>query len=756
MLEKEILEQKKKLIYDFVSEKGYRPIKVKEMMSLLQVPRNEKEDFRTVVDALLADGKITIDTKGKVKPLGVDVKIGTFCGTQKGYGFVRIEGEPDDIFIPENATKGALHNDIVQVSINPEKTGKRQEGRIVGILERGTEVVVGTFTKNKNYGFVISDNQKFAKDIFIPKEHCKNAVTGHKVVVKITDFGAGGKNPEGEIIEILGHVNDPGVDILSIVRAYGLPEEFPDGVMNQVESVPDEVPEEDKVGREDIRDMMMVTIDGEDAKDLDDAVSLTKEGDIYHLGVHIADVSHYVTEGSPLDKEAIKRGTSVYLVDRVIPMLPHALSNGICSLNAGVDRLALSCFMDIDKNGTVVDHRISETLVRIDKRMSYTQVRKVIEDHDEDEIKEHGDLVPMFEMMAELAEILREKRRKRGSIDFDFPESKILLDPKGKPYDIKPYERSKANRLIEDFMLVANETIAEDFFWRESPFVYRTHEEPDPEKIEKLGIFINNFGYSIKIGQDEIHPKELQKLIKKIEGTDEEMMISRLTLRSMKQARYTTGCEGHFGLATKYYCHFTSPIRRYPDLQIHRIIKESLKNSLPAKRTAHYEKILPEIALSSSQLERRADEAEREVEKMKKAEYMAQFVGRIMEGHISGISTWGMYVELPNTCEGMIRVTSLKDDYYFYDEEHYMMVGEHTKKCFKLGEKARIRVVGVDKLTRTIDFELAGEDDEDEPWNGDEIIARYTPTPEEVEVAQKKAEDKFEALRRAAIEKDKE
>lgn len=756
MLEKEILEQKKKLIYDFVSEKGYRPIKVKEMMSLLQVPRNEKEDFRTVVDALLADGKITIDSKGKVKPLGVDVKIGTFCGTQKGYGFVRIEGEPDDIFIPENATKGALHNDIVQVSINPEKTGKRQEGRIVGILERGTEVVVGTFTKNKNYGFVISDNQKFAKDIFIPKEHCKNAVTGHKVVVKITDFGAGGKNPEGEIIEILGHVNDPGVDILSIVRAYGLPEEFPDGVMNQVESVPDEVPEEDKVGREDIRDMMMVTIDGEDAKDLDDAVSLTKEGDIYHLGVHIADVSHYVTEDSPLDKEAIKRGTSVYLVDRVIPMLPHALSNGICSLNAGVDRLALSCFMDIDKNGTVVDHRISETLVRIDKRMSYTQVRKVIEDHDEDEIKEHGDLVPMFEMMAELAEILREKRRKRGSIDFDFPESKILLDPKGKPYDIKPYERSKANRLIEDFMLVANETIAEDFFWRESPFVYRTHEEPDPEKIEKLGIFINNFGYSIKIGQDEIHPKELQKLIKKIEGTDEEMMISRLTLRSMKQARYTTGCEGHFGLATKYYCHFTSPIRRYPDLQIHRIIKESLKNSLPAKRTAHYEKILPEIALSSSQLERRADEAEREVEKMKKAEYMAQFVGQIMEGHISGISTWGMYVELPNTCEGMIRVTSLKDDYYFYDEEHYMMVGEHTKKCFKLGEKVRIRVVGVDKLTRTIDFELAGEDDEDEPWNGDEIIARYTPTPEEVEAAQKKAEDKFEALRRAAIEKDKE
>ena len=626
------------------------------------------------------------------------------------------------------------------------------EGRIVGIIERGTDIVVGTFSKSKNFGFVVADNQKFAKDIFIPKEHCKNAVNGHKVVVKITDYGTKDKNPEGKIVEILGHINDPGVDILSIVRAYGLPEEFPEGVMNQVEHVPDEVPEEAKKDREDIRDMMMVTIDGEDAKDLDDAVSLTKEGDIYKLGVHIADVSNYVTEGSPLDVEAIKRGTSVYLVDRVIPMLPHALSNGICSLNAGVDRLALSCFMDIDKDGNVVDHRISETLVNITKRMSYTQVKKIIEDHDEETIKENEPLVPMFYLMEELADILREKRRKRGSIDFDFPESKILLDEKGRPTEVKPYERSKANKLIEDFMLIANETIAEDFFWRESPFVYRTHEEPDPEKIEKLGIFINNFGYSIKIGQDELHPKELQKLIKKIEGTKEEILISRLTLRSMKQARYTTGCDGHFGLATKYYCHFTSPIRRYPDLQIHRIIKESLKSGLSEKRTKHYEKILPDIALQSSHLERRADEAEREVEKMKKAEYMKQFLGQKFEGIISGISTWGMYVELPNTCEGMIRVTSLKDDYYYYDEEHYMMVGEHTKKTYKLGEKIEIVVSDVDKLTRTIDFELPEEDEDS--WDEKEILARYTPTEEEIELAQKKAESKFEELRRAAMEKD--
>ena len=752
MLDKILLDEKKKLVYGFISEKHYRPIKVKEMMGLLQVPKKEREDFREVIDSLIADGKIVIDGQGKIKCVSGNIKIGVFSGTQKGYGFVTIEGEKEDIFIPENATKGALHNDKVQVDISSERTGKRLEGRIVGIIERGTDIVVGTFSKSKNFGFVVADNQKFAKDIFIPKEHCKNAVNGHKVVVKITDYGTKDKNPEGKIVEILGHINDPGVDILSIVRAYGLPEEFPEGVMNQVEHVPDEVPEEAKKDREDIRDMMMVTIDGEDAKDLDDAVSLTKEGDIYKLGVHIADVSNYVTEGSPLDVEAIKRGTSVYLVDRVIPMLPHALSNGICSLNAGVDRLALSCFMDIDKDGNVVDHRISETLVNITKRMSYTQVKKIIEDHDEETIKENEPLVPMFYLMEELADILREKRRKRGSIDFDFPESKILLDEKGRPTEVKPYERSKANKLIEDFMLIANETIAEDFFWRESPFVYRTHEEPDPEKIEKLGIFINNFGYSIKIGQDDLQPKELQKLIKKIEGTKEEILISRLTLRSMKQARYTTGCDGHFGLATKYYCHFTSPIRRYPDLQIHRIIKESLKSGLSEKRTKHYEKILPDIALQSSHLERRADEAEREVEKMKKAEYMKQFLGQKFEGIISGISTWGMYVELPNTCEGMIRVTSLKDDYYYYDEEHYMMVGEHTKKTYKLGEKIEIVVSDVDKLTRTIDFELPEEDEDS--WDEKEILARYTPTEEEIELAQKKAESKFEELRRAAMEKD--
>ena len=712
MLEKIILEEKKNLVYEFMLNKEYKPIKFKEMVNILQVPKREKEDLREVLESLIADGKIIIDVKGKFKVANENLKTGTFIGTQRGFGFVRVEGEDEDIFIPENAMKGALHNDIVQVQVLDIKTGKRREGRIVNIVERGTATVVGTFAKSRNFGFVIADNQRFGKDIYIPKSQTKGAVSGHKVVVELTSFGGKDKKPEGKIIEILGHINDPGVDIRSIVKAYGLAESFPKEVMDEVEKIPSEVDSSDWAGRMDIRDWQMVTIDGEDAKDLDDAITLRKEGDIYKLGVHIADVTNYVKEGSPLDKEALSRGTSVYLVDRVIPMLPHALSNGICSLNAGVDRLALSCFMDIDAKGNVVSHKIAETVVNVSRRMSYTSVKKILEDKDPDEIKEYEELVPMFELMQELALILRERRRKRGSIDFDFPESKIILDEKGKPIEVKPYDRNTATKIIEDFMLIANETIAEDYFWQELPFVYRSHENPDPEKIMKLGIFINNFGYSIKMGQDEIHPKELQKLIEKIDGTPEEPLISRLTLRSMKQAKYTVTGDGHFGLAAKYYCHFTSPIRRYPDLQIHRIIKENLRTGISEKRIKHYDRILPDVALRSSMMERRADEAEREVDKMKKAEYMEQFMGETFEGVISGMNTWGMYVELPNTVVGMVHVTALKDDYYFYDEERYLMIGERTNKTYKLGEKVKVVVTGVDKLLKTIDFELADEEED--------------------------------------------
>ena len=447
-----------------------------------------------------------------------------------------------------------------------------------------------------------------------------------------------------------------------------------------------------------------MTIDGEDAKDLDDAITLSKEGGIYTLGVHIADVTSYVTEHSPLDEEALKRGTSVYLVDRVIPMLPHKLSNGICSLNQGTDRLALSCIMEIDEQGNVVGHRIAETVICVDRRMTYTAVNAIVTDRDEAVMSEYEELVPMFDQMKELADILREKRKKRGSIDFDFPESKIILDEKGKPVEIKPYERNAATKIIEDFMLIANETVAEDYFWQELPFVYRTHDYPDPEKMKGLGMFINNFGYSIRTHQGEVHPGELQKLLSKIENTPEEALISRLTLRSMKQAKYTTICTGHFGLAANYYTHFTSPIRRYPDLQIHRIIKENLRGGLSEKRLSHYDRILPGVTVQCSALERRADEAERETDKLKKCEYMSKRIGEEYEGVISGVTNWGFYVELPNTVEGLVHVNDLSGDYYIFDEERMELRGELSGISYKLGQKIRVQVAGTDKLAKTIDF----------------------------------------------------
>lgn len=704
-MEKEVLQNKKQLLFNVITDKSYRPMKFKELAGLLQVPKEERNDLRLVLDSLISDGKVTLDDAGRYKELNGNIKVGIFSGTSRGFGFVTVEDDENgDIFIPESETKGALNKDRVQVAISEEQTGKRREGKILAILERNTTEIVGTFQKNKNFGFVIPDNQKFGSDIFIPKEHTQGAVNGHKVLVEITDHGNEMKNPEGKIVKIIGHINDPGVDVVSVILANGIPTEFPEEVMRQVEKIGEEVETKELGGRLDLRHLQTVTIDGEDAKDLDDAITISKEGNLYKLGVHIADVSNYVTEGSALDKEAIKRGTSVYLVDRVVPMLPHKLSNGICSLNAGADRLALSCLMDIDEKGNVVGHRIAETVINVDRRMTYTSVKKILEDKDEEEIKQYESFVPMFQEMLVLAKILREKRRKRGSIDFDFPESKIMLDEEGHPIEIKPYERNKATKIIEDFMLIANETVAQDFFWQELPFLYRTHENPDIEKIQKLSIFINNFGYTMHVGQDDIHPKELQKLLIKIDGTPEEALISRLTLRSMKQAKYTTTCDGHFGLSTKYYCHFTSPIRRYPDLQIHRIIKENLRGGIKENRVNHYERILPEIAKQTSLTERRADEAEREVEKLKKVEYMSKFIGEVFEGVISGVTSWGMYVELPNTVEGMIRLADMHDDYYIYDEAHYMLIGEHTKKTYKLGETITIEVVGTDKLLRTIDF----------------------------------------------------
>lgn len=711
----ELLKQRKEMLVQLVHDKTYVPMKLKELAMLLSVPKEQRDELKEVLDILIAEGKIGISKKGKYGKAEEFALAGTFSGHAKGFGFVTIEGREQDVFIPADKTKGAMDGDKVQIVIEGEARGKRAEGAVLRILEHANKTVIGFYQKNKNFGFVLPDNQKLGQDIFIPQGKDMGAVTGHKVIVRITDFGDDQKKPEGVITEILGHVNDPGVDILSIIKAYGLPEGFPDDVMVQVAGIPDEVDEEEKKNRLDLRHLQTVTIDGEDAKDLDDAISISKENDDhYTLGVHIADVSHYVTENSPLDKEALKRGTSVYLVDRVIPMLPHKLSNGICSLNAGTDRLALSCLMEIDGKGNVIGHRIAETLIQVDRRMTYTAVNAIVTDRDPDVMEEYRDFVPMFDLMKELADILRERRKKRGSIDFDFPESKIILDEKGRPVDIKPYERNAATKIIEDFMLMANETIAEDYFWQELPFLYRTHDYPDPEKMKRLGTFINNFGYTIRTQNGEVHPKELQKLLDKIEGTPEEALISRLTLRSMKQAKYTTVCTGHFGLAANYYTHFTSPIRRYPDLQIHRIIKENLRRGLSDRRFAHYDSILPEVAVQCSSMERRADEAERETDKLKKCEYMSKRIGKEYDGVISGVTNWGLYVELPNTVEGLIRVNDLTGDYFVFDEEHMELVGEMTRKSYKLGQKIRVQVADTDKLTRTIDFIPAKWQEEDE------------------------------------------
>lgn len=707
------LEKRKKVVYDLICSEFYTPMKFKELAVFLQVPREQRGELKQVLDALEADGKVQVSSKGKYTKSVSKRPVGEYKAHPRGFGFVVTEGEADDIFISEEDRNGAFNGDTVEVSLKASPHGKRREGKIIKIVSHGTTRIVGYFEKSKKFGFVRPDDRRFIQDIFVPLERSKGAVTGHKVVVELTRYGGPNRKPEGKVVEILGHVNDPGTDILSIVKGYELPIEFPEKVLHQAERVAKEVSEADCFGRLDLRDTVMVTIDGEDAKDLDDAVSLTKEGDSYILGVHIADVANYVQEKSALDREAYKRGTSVYLVDRVIPMLPHTLSNGMCSLNAGVDRLALSCIMTINEKGVVTDHIIAETVIRVDERMTYTSVKKILEDKDEDEMRRYAHLVPMFERMVELAGILRERRHRRGSIDFDFPETKMVLDADGKPIAVKPYERNTATKIIEDFMLLANETVAEDYFWQEIPFLYRTHEAPDEEKMKALATFVNNFGYSMHISNREIRPKEIQKLLEKVEGSIYEPLISRLALRSMKQARYTPENTGHFGLAASCYCHFTSPIRRYPDLQIHRIIKDNLRGRMNEERMAHYAAILPEVAKDTSAKERLAEEAERETIKLKKVEYMAGHIGEEFTGVISSITKWGMYVELPDTIEGLVHVTNMWDDRYEYLDDRYEMVGVHTGTIYRLGETVKVRVLAADRLQRTIDFEIAGREEND-------------------------------------------
>ncbi len=716
---------RKEMILDMMKHPSYTPLKVKEIITILQVPASDRTELENILGELISEGKVVRSKRGKFAlPQTYNLVSGTFQGHPKGFGFLVLDEDEKDIFIPASACNGAMHRDRVLCRITKAATAeKRAEAEVIEILQRGPESLVGTYQESDNFGFVVPDDQKYSRDIFIPKKASKGAVTGHKVLVRITNWAEERRNPDGEVLSILGHINDPGVDILSIIYQYDLPREFPKEVMDQTEKIDLEVSEKDKEGRRDLRSIPMVTIDGEDAKDLDDAISIEKlSNDNILLGVHIADVTHYVTENSPLDKEALERGTSIYLVDRVIPMLPHKLSNGICSLNAGVDRLALSCMMEIDKNGNVQSHEIVETLIKIDERMTYTAVKQILNDEDEQVKERYKAFVPMFELMRDLADILRKKRMKRGSIDFDFPETKVILDKEGTPIDIKPYDRNVATRIIEEFMLVCNETIAEDYFWQDKPFVYRSHEEPDPVKIMALTEFIRNFGYNIKGMNQKIHPKDLQKILDDIEGKAEESIISHLVLRSMKQARYTDECNGHFGLAAKYYCHFTSPIRRYPDLQIHRIIKYNLHQKLTGKKEKELFAHVPEVAKLSSLRERRAEEAERETVKLKKVEYMEQFVGKMFEGVITSTTSWGVYVELPNTVEGLVHVNDMSDDYYIYDEMGHKWIGEHSKHIYRLGDKVKVQLIKTNTLTRSIDFRFVTDEEFDKDHEEEDSI----------------------------------
>lgn len=743
------LDKQKHYLMDVFKSQSYIPMKKKDLELLLDVPKNKRDEFAAVLDEMIDEGQIEITKRGKYqlasnrpkfiktkdhkrkkltkseaakakdinrkksgpttdsstdKEVSFDV-IGRFISHKDGFGFVEVDGQEEDYFVSRDNTGLAMQDDTVGCVFCTTVPGKRQEVRVVRIITHGFTDVVGTYEKSENFGFVVADSQKMQRDIFIPAGKDMGAVSGHKVVCHIDSYGDDSHKPEGTITEILGHKNDPGVDILSIVRSFGIDTDFPDKVIKQASTVSKPVSEADMAGRKDFRNRTVVTIDGEDTKDIDDGVSLEMVDGNYVLGVHIADVTNYVQESSALDVEALNRCTSVYLADRVIPMLPHTLSNGICSLNEGVDRLALSCIMTFNKKGELIDHDICESVINSNHRMTYTSVYAIMTG-DEGERAKYADVADMIDGMRDLSVILRNKRKKRGSIDFDFPETHILIDENGRVTGLVPYERNDAHKLIEDFMLAANETVAEHFNLMESPFVYRVHGAPEPDKIQALGHFLGACGYVLKGNKDNIHPKEIQKMLESLAGHEEEAVITKMTLRSMQQARYDTECKGHFGLAAKYYCHFTSPIRRYPDLQIHRIIKDHLRGRMNQRKIDHYNSILPEVADRTSKLERRAEECEREVDKLKIVQYMKDYIGQTFSGSISSVTGWGLYVELDNTVEGLVHVSTLYDDHYDLVEENLTLIGEHTGRVFKLGQPVTVILDSVDENARTIDFIL--------------------------------------------------
>lgn len=709
-MEKEAFMEK---LLSFMKEEAYKPLTVQELEEMLNI--TEAEEFKELVKALVALEEKGLIVRTRSDRYGIPEKMnlikGKISAHAKGFAFLLPEDTSlSDVFIPPNELNTAMNGDIVMVRLNSQSSGSRQEGTVIRILERAIQRVVGTYTETRNFGFVIPDDKKITSDIFIPKNGKNGAAEGHKVVVKLTSYPEGRMNAEGEIETILGHKNDPGIDILSVIHKHGLPGEFPADAMEQASSTPDTIDEKDLKDRRDLRDQVIVTIDGADAKDLDDAVTVTKLDDgSYKLGVHIADVSHYVTENSPIDKEALERGTSVYLVDRVIPMIPHRLSNGICSLNPKVDRLTLSCEMTINSQGQVTEHEIFQSVIKTTERMTYSDVNKILVDDDEELKQKYEPLVPMFKDMERLAKILRDKRMDRGAVDFDFKEAKVLVDDEGAVKDVVIRERSVAEKLIEEFMLVANETVAEHFHWMNVPFIYRIHEEPNAEKLQKFLEFVTTFGYVVKGTAGNIHPRALQSILDAVRDRPEETVISTVMLRSMKQAKYDPQSLGHFGLSTEFYTHFTSPIRRYPDLIVHRLIRTYLINGKVDEATQEkWAERLPDIAEHTSSMERRAVDAERETDDLKKAEYMLDKIGEEFDGMISSVTNFGMFVELPNTIEGLVHVSFMTDDYYRFDEQHFAMIGERTGNVFRIGDEITVKVVDVNKDERNIDFEIVG------------------------------------------------
>ncbi|MFI3210222.1 MAG: ribonuclease R [Peptostreptococcaceae bacterium] len=706
----------KERVLGLINDEAYNPLKKEELVVIFDIHHTEMPMFYNYLEELVEDGVLTKTKKGKFttfKKLGYFV--GRYVAHKKGFGFVESEDElVQDLFISSSETNTAMHNDRVMAEIiKPATSDKRAEGSIIKVLERDVKNIVGVFEPSKSFGFVVPDEKKFNKDIYIPKKFFSGAKKGDKVVCQITVYPSEGRKPEGKVIEVLGPKGSREVEILSIIKSHGLPEEFKQRIITEAENVAVEIDKDEINRRLDLRHLNIFTIDGEDAKDLDDAISIEKlENGNYNLGVHIADVTHYVTEDSKLDKEAIKRATSVYLVDTVIPMLPKVLSNGVCSLNPNTDKLTLSIFMEIDVNGKVVNHDIKETVINSKARLTYTEVSNILENDDEETKKKYEFLLEDFYNSEKLAKILKERRKERGAIDFDFPEAKIILTPEGKVSDIKHYERRVSNKIIEEFMLVSNETISEHFFWLNIPFVYRIHETPSSEKMTDLAKFILAFGYSLKGDLEEIHPKALQSIIEKIKGTKEEDVISTIMLRSLRQAKYSPQATGHFGLAAKYYSHFTSPIRRYPDLQIHRIIKEQLNGKINKKRIDVLTNLVEYTSVQSSERERAADLAERDVKDYYKATFMMDKVGQEFNGSVSSVTSFGIFIALENTVEGLVRLCDMKDDYYIYDETNYNIIGERTKKTYRIGDPVRIEVSKVNVDMKEIDFRIINKIEE--------------------------------------------